>query len=63
MLYNHQLSVFELLFQMPLNIWTLSEAARKERLERRKPKQKVKIEDDIEDDFDSNKYLQYIKKK
>ncbi|XP_022918310.1 large ribosomal subunit protein mL55 [Onthophagus taurus] len=47
---------------LPINIWTLSEAERKERLDRRKPKKKVKIEDDLEDDFDSKKYLKYLKK-
>lgn len=50
-------------FQMPVNVWTLSEAERKERMERRKPKHKVKIEEDIDDGFDSNTYLQYLKKK
>lgn len=48
---------------MPLNIWTLSEAERKAKLEKRRPKKKVVIEDDIEDDFDSGKYLDYLKKK
>ncbi|KAF2882995.1 hypothetical protein ILUMI_23174 [Ignelater luminosus] len=40
----------------------LSEAERKAREDRRKPKQKVVFEDDIEDDFDSNKYLKYLQK-
>lgn len=48
---------------MPLNIWSLSEAERKARLEQRKPKKKVVIEDDIDDSFDSAKYLKYLKKK
>lgn len=47
---------------MPLNIWTLSEAERKSKLAQRKPKQRIKIEDDYEDTYDSNKYLEYIKK-
>ncbi|XP_018336373.1 39S ribosomal protein L55, mitochondrial [Agrilus planipennis] len=47
---------------LPINIWTLSEAERKERLERRKPRKKIKIEEDIDDDFDSQKYIKYIKK-
>ncbi|CAH1110786.1 unnamed protein product [Psylliodes chrysocephalus] len=51
------------LIKLPLNIWTLSEAERKARLEDRKPKKKVKIVDDIEDSFDSKKYLKYLKKK
>lgn len=48
---------------LPLNLATLSEAERKARLEKRKPKQKVKIVEDLEDNFNSNKYLKYIKKK
>jgi len=32
------------------------------RLERRKPKKKVKIEEDIEDDFDARKYVHLLKK-
>lgn len=51
------------IFQLPLNVWTLSEAERKARLEKRRPKQKVVIEEDIEDDFDSSKYLNYLNKK
>ncbi|CAG9860562.1 unnamed protein product [Phyllotreta striolata] len=51
------------MIKLPLNIWTLSEAERKARLEDRKPKKKVKIVDDIEDSFDSKKYLKYLKKK
>ncbi|KAF5306140.1 hypothetical protein FQR65_LT07416 [Abscondita terminalis] len=50
------------IIKLPLNIWTLSEAERKHRLELRKPKQKVKYEDDIDDDFDSKKYLNYMRK-
>ncbi|KAK4875713.1 hypothetical protein RN001_012135 [Aquatica leii] len=50
------------IIKLPLNIWTLSEAERKHRLELRKPKQKIKYEDDIEDDFDSKRYLNFIKK-
>nr|CAH7725100.1 unnamed protein product [Callosobruchus chinensis] len=51
------------IIKLPLNIWTLSESERKARLENRKPKTKVKIEDDIEDTYDSKKYLKYLKKK
>lgn len=50
------------IIQLPVNIWTLSEAERKQRLEQRKPKQKVKYVEDIDDGFDSNKYLSYLKK-
>ncbi|KAL1494763.1 hypothetical protein ABEB36_010309 [Hypothenemus hampei] len=51
------------IIKLPLNIWTLSESERKARLDRRKPKRKVVIEDDIEDSFDSANYLKYLKKK
>ncbi|XP_050299328.1 39S ribosomal protein L55, mitochondrial [Anthonomus grandis grandis] len=51
------------IIKLPLNIWTLTEAQRKERLEKRKPKKKVVIDDDLDDDFNSAKYLKYIKKK
>ncbi|CAG9764194.1 unnamed protein product [Ceutorhynchus assimilis] len=51
------------IIKLPLNIWTLTEAQRKARLEQRKPKKKVVIEDDLEDSFDSSNYLKYLKKK
>lgn len=47
---------------LPLNLDSLTEAERKARLERRKPKQKVKIVEELEDNFNANKYLKYIKK-
>ncbi|XP_060527609.1 large ribosomal subunit protein mL55 [Cylas formicarius] len=51
------------IIKLPLNIWTLSEAERKQKLELRKPKQKMVIQEDIEDSFDSSRYLNYLKKK
>ncbi|KAJ3643549.1 hypothetical protein Zmor_026251 [Zophobas morio] len=51
------------IIKLPLNIWTLSEAERKAKLESRKPKKKVKFVDDFEDTYDANKYLKYLKKK
>ncbi|KAF5292588.1 hypothetical protein FQA39_LY13921 [Lamprigera yunnana] len=50
------------IIKLPVNIWTLSEADRKLRLEQRKPKRKVTYVDDIEDNFDSKRYLNYLKK-
>ncbi|KAG5887489.1 hypothetical protein JTB14_023675 [Gonioctena quinquepunctata] len=50
------------IIKLPLNIWTLSESERRARLESRKPKKTVSIEDDIEDSYDSRKYLKYLKK-
>ncbi|XP_030761858.1 39S ribosomal protein L55, mitochondrial [Sitophilus oryzae] len=51
------------IIKLPMNIWTLSEAERKAKLEARKPRKKVVIEEDIEDSFDSSTYLKYLKKK
>ena len=50
------------IIKLPLDLSTLSEAERKKKLERRIPKSKVKIVDDIDDDFDESRYLK-IKKK
>ncbi|KAJ8966634.1 hypothetical protein NQ314_003401 [Rhamnusium bicolor] len=50
------------IIQLPINIWTLSEAERKARIDQRKPKKKIKIEDDLDDSYDSKKYLKYLKK-
>ncbi|XP_058059942.1 large ribosomal subunit protein mL55 [Anopheles bellator] len=52
------------IIKLPLDLSLLSEAERKARIEKRKPKQKIRIEDDVEEDtFNANKYLKYIKKK
>lgn len=48
--------------QLPLDLSTLSEAERKARLDKRKPRQKIRVEEELEDSFNSNKYLNYIKK-
>lgn len=47
---------------LPLDLTTLTEEQKKRRLEKRKPKIKIKIQDDIEDDFDENRYLKFKKK-
>ncbi|XP_021913453.1 39S ribosomal protein L55, mitochondrial isoform X2 [Zootermopsis nevadensis] len=49
------------IIKLPLDLSTLSEAERIARLERRKPKKKVKIEEDIEDDFDARQYVHLLK--
>lgn len=49
--------------QLPLDLTTLSEAERKSRLEARKPRKKVKILEEVEDNFNAKKYMKYIKKK
>uniref|UniRef100_A0AAG5CSM3 39S ribosomal protein L55, mitochondrial n=1 Tax=Anopheles atroparvus TaxID=41427 RepID=A0AAG5CSM3_ANOAO len=51
------------IIKLPLDLSLLSEAERKSRIEKRKPKQKIRIEDDVEDTFNANKYLKYMKKK
>ncbi|XP_069970662.1 large ribosomal subunit protein mL55 [Penaeus vannamei] len=50
------------IIKLPLDLSTLSEAERRKRLEARKPKAKVVIEDDIEDDFDLSSYQHLWKK-
>lgn len=51
------------IIRFPLDLSLLTETERKARLEKRKPKTKVKIEEDIKDNFSANKYLKFIKKK
>lgn len=51
------------IIRLPLDLSLLSEAERKARVEKRKPKTRVKIEEDIKDNFSANKYLKYMKKK
>lgn len=58
----HNNIFLHLLLQLPLDLSTLSEEERKSRVEKRKPKRKVKVTDDIEDDFNAKKYLKFMKK-
>lgn len=51
------------IIKLPFDLSKLTEAERKAKLEKRKPKSKVKIEDEVDDKFSANKYLKYIKKK
>lgn len=48
---------------LPFDISKLSEAERKLRLDKRKPKREIKVEAEVEDKFNVNKYLKYMKKK
>lgn len=48
--------------QMPLDVSSLSESEAKQRIERRKPKTKVKAEVEEVNTFSSKKYLHLIKK-
>ena len=50
------------LFQLPLDINTLSEADKRFRLLRRKPKEKIEKEEEIDFKFDRNAYSKYWKK-
>lgn len=50
-----------LLFQLPFDLSSLSEEERKRRMESRKPRTAVKIEEDLEDSFSAKKYLRYVK--
>jgi large subunit ribosomal protein L55 len=48
---------------LPFDLSQLSEAEKKARLEKRKPKRQVRIEAEVDDKFNANKYLKYMKKK
>lgn len=48
---------------LPFDMSQLSESERKARIEKRKPKRKVKIEAEVDDKFNANKYLKFMKKK
>ncbi|XP_045617891.1 large ribosomal subunit protein mL55 [Procambarus clarkii] len=50
------------IIKMPLDLTTLTEAERRKRLESRKPKIKVVIEDDVDDDFKLDSYEHLWKK-
>ncbi|XP_059609026.1 large ribosomal subunit protein mL55 [Phlebotomus argentipes] len=51
------------IIRLPLDLSTLSEEERKMRLDRRKPKKKIRVYDELEDSFSSQKYLKMLKKK
>ncbi|XP_046642302.1 39S ribosomal protein L55, mitochondrial-like [Daphnia pulicaria] len=50
------------IIKLPLDFSTLSEAEKQKRLAQRKPKKKVKIEEEIEDTFDQDSYSHLWKK-
>ncbi|XP_050342730.1 39S ribosomal protein L55, mitochondrial [Nymphalis io] len=50
------------IIKLPLDLSTLSEEERKIKLEKRKPRRKVKITETVEDNFNAKKYLKYLKK-
>lgn len=49
-------------FQLPLDMSTLTEDQRKQRLKLRREPVKLKVEEDLDDSFNAKKYLRYIKK-
>ncbi|XP_072940280.1 large ribosomal subunit protein mL55 [Epargyreus clarus] len=51
------------IIRLPLDLSQLSEEERKMRLEKRKPKRKVKVVESVEDNYNAKKYLKYLKKK
>ncbi|XP_017139980.2 39S ribosomal protein L55, mitochondrial [Drosophila miranda] len=51
------------IIKLPLDLTTLSDAQRKSRLEARKPRKKVRIMEEVDDNFNAKKYMKYIKKK
>lgn len=51
------------IIKLPFDLSTLSEAEKRARLEKRKPKVKIEIKEEIDDKFSANKYLKFIKKK
>lgn len=48
--------------QLPLDLSTLTEAERKARVDKRKPRQVIRVMEELEDNFDSDKYLKFIRK-
>lgn len=48
---------------MPVDLAALSEEERQERLAKRKPKQKIIIEEDFDDGYDANRYSHLWKNK
>ncbi|XP_037027140.1 39S ribosomal protein L55, mitochondrial [Bradysia coprophila] len=50
------------IIRLPLDLSTLTEAERKARMEKRKPRQKIVVQEELEDSFNSNRYLKFIKK-
>lgn len=53
---------FLFVLQLPLDLNELSDKDKQIRLALRKPRQQVKVQEDIEHDFDAKKYLQFVKK-
>ncbi|XP_063704632.1 large ribosomal subunit protein mL55 [Culicoides brevitarsis] len=50
------------IIKLPLDLSTLTEAERKARVLKRKPKKKIVVEEELEDTYSAKKYLKYVKK-
>jgi len=57
------LLLFCVIPQLPVDLSTLSEAEKAARLEKRKPKRKIVVEEKLENSFDFNRYSHLWKKK
>lgn len=51
------------IIKLPFDLSQLTETEKRLRLEKRKPKSKVKIEQEVDDKFSANKYVKFIKRK
>ncbi|KAI8428601.1 hypothetical protein MSG28_007339 [Choristoneura fumiferana] len=51
------------IIMLPLDLSQLTEEERKIRIDKRKPRKKVKVTEDVEDNFNAKKYLKFMKKK
>lgn len=51
------------IIKLPVDMSTLSESEKRARLDKRKPKTKIEIKEEIEDKFSAIKYLKFIKTK
>ncbi|CAO1426463.1 unnamed protein product [Diamesa serratosioi] len=50
------------IIKLPFDLSSLTDAERKARIEKRKPKRQIKIEAEVEDNFSAKKYMKYLKK-
>lgn len=51
------------IIKLPFDLSTLTDTEKRLRLEKRKPRSKIKIEQEIDDKFSANKYIKFMKKK
>uniref|UniRef100_A0A6B2E474 Putative 39s ribosomal protein l55 mitochondrial n=1 Tax=Phlebotomus kandelakii TaxID=1109342 RepID=A0A6B2E474_9DIPT len=51
------------IIRLPLDLNTLPEEERKVRMDRRKPMKKIRVYEEVDDSFSSQKYIKMLKKK